>query len=244
MKVSRSSAFTIRVGQWANGIPQVAISSFAGWDSPSSTLSSPTTEIEASDTVSLVKGPHSLKLGVMIMRNRKDQNGRSNYDGNIAFATTTPNTTGYALSDALLGNFATYTEAAYDPIGFYRYTEPSVFVDDSWKVSRKLTINLGMRFEYMMAMYSTANNLTDFVPSMFNFAQAVKINSSGQVVAELRQHLRWPAARGQWYPFQLRLRRSQRHQPRRAGRAGRRASRHVSQPGRVATPRGLRLCHE
>ena len=96
----------------------------------------------------------------MVIRNRKDQNGRSAYDGSITFNTSgNPNTTGYALADALLGNFHTYTEAAYDPMGNYRYTEPGAFVDDSWKASRKLSINLGLRYEYMMAMYSTANNL-------------------------------------------------------------------------------------
>ena len=36
----------------------------------------------------------------------------------------------------------TYTEAAYDPMGHYRYTEPGAFIDDSWKVSRKLTPQL------------------------------------------------------------------------------------------------------
>ena len=41
-------------------------------------------------------------------------------------------------------------------MGHYRYTEPAAFVDDSWKVSRKLSVNLGLRYEYMMAMYSTA----------------------------------------------------------------------------------------
>ncbi len=169
-------------GQWANGIPTVSISNFTGWTGPSQTLTSPTTEIEGVDTLSIVKGQHSIRTGVMIIRNRKDQNGRSVYDGSIAYATTTPSTTGYALADSLLGNFQTYTEAAYDPIGYYRYTEPSAFVDDSWKVSRKLTLNLGLRFEYMMAMYSQINNLTDFLPSAFNFAQAVKVNSSGQVV--------------------------------------------------------------
>ena len=39
-----------------------------------------------------------------------------------------------------------------------------------------------MRYEYMMALYSTVNNLANFVPSLFNPAPAVTVNSSGQVV--------------------------------------------------------------
>ncbi len=118
----------------------------------------------------------------MVIRNRKNQNGRSAYDGSIAFNTLNSNTTGYALADALLGNYYTYTEAAYDPMGFYRYTEPAGFIEDSWKVTRKLSLNLGLRYEYMMAMYSQANNLSEFVPSLYNPAQAVKVTSAGLVV--------------------------------------------------------------
>jgi hypothetical protein len=171
------------VGAYPNGIPSGSITGFAGWDGPDHTLASPTTEIETGDTVSLVRGNHSLRTGVMVIRNRKDQNGRSPYDGSVSFNPTgNPITTGNALADALLGNFYSYTEAAYDPIGRFRYTEPSVFADDTWKVSRKLTIDLGLRYEYMMAMYSTANNLVDFVPSLYNPAQAVQVTSKGQVV--------------------------------------------------------------
>ena len=172
------------VGAYANGIPDASIAGgITGWTGPYHTLSSPTTEIEGADTVSIVKGKHSIRTGVMIIRNRKDQNGRSPYTGNIAFNNSgNPNTTGYALADALLGNYATYSEAAYDPMGKYRYTEPSVFIDDAWKVSRKLSIDLGLRYEYMMAMYSTADNLSEFVPSLYNPANAVKLDAKGLVV--------------------------------------------------------------
>jgi hypothetical protein len=171
------------IGPYATGIPDVNVQNFEQWKGPDQTLSSPTTEIEAGDTLSMIRGQHSIRTGMMVLRNRKDQNGRSVYDGSVVFNTSgTPNTTGYALADALLGNFQTYTEAAYDPIGHYRYSEPSAFVDDSWRVSRKLTINLGIRWEYMAAAYSTANNLTMFVPSLYNPAQAVKVTSAGLVV--------------------------------------------------------------
>jgi Carboxypeptidase regulatory-like domain/TonB-dependent Receptor Plug Domain len=170
-------------GEYPNGIPDVSITSFAGAQGPSHTLISPTAEIEVGDTVSIVHGQHTIRTGVMIIRNRKNQNGRSDYNGSISFnATGNPNTTGYALADALLGNFNSYTEAQYDPIGYYRYTEPSVFVDDTWKVSRKLSVNLGLRYEYFMTMYSQLDNLSNFVPSLYDPSKAVSINSKRQIV--------------------------------------------------------------
>lgn len=171
------------VGAYPNGIPDVTITSFAAWNGPYHTLMSPTTQIELADTVSLVRGQHSIRAGFSIFRNRKDQNGRAPYTGDITFNVTgNPNTTNYALADALVGNFSNYLEAAYDPIGKYRYTQPAAFIDDSWKVGRKLSINLGLRYEYMMAMYSAADNLAEFVPSLYNPGQAVKLTSSGNVV--------------------------------------------------------------
>jgi len=171
------------VGPYPNGIPDVTLQSFATFNGPSKTLISPTTEIEFKDTLSIIRGQHTIQTGVMVIRNRKDQNGRSSYNGAITFNTSgNPNTTNYALSDALLGYYQIYTEAAYDPMGKYRYTEPAAFVSDSWKATRKLSIDIGLRYEYMMAMYSTVNNLSIFDPSTYNPAQAVKMTSSGGVV--------------------------------------------------------------
>jgi len=171
------------VGPYVNGIPDVTITSFASQEGPDHTLISPTTEIEAVDSLSIVRGQHTIRIGAEVIRNRKDQNGRSAYDGTVTFNTTgNPNTTGYALADALTGYFNSYTEASYDPMGHYRYTEPSAFIDDNWRVSRKLSVDIGLRYEYMMAMYSTANNLADFNAALYNPAQAVSVNASGQIV--------------------------------------------------------------
>lgn len=170
-------------GPWAAGVPDVNVQNFEQWKGPDQTLTSPITNIQFDDKISIVRGQHTISAGVSVIRYRKDQNGRANYNGNIVFNTSgNPNTTGYALADALLGNFQTYTEAGYDPMGQYRYTEPGLFVDDSWKVTRKLSLDLGLRYEYMEALYSTVNNLGNFVPSLFNPATAVTVNSSGQVV--------------------------------------------------------------
>lgn len=172
------------VGPYGNGIPDVTVQNFEQWKGPDQTLTSPITNIELNDSLSIVRHQHTIRAGASIIRYRKDQNGRSNYDGNITFNTSgNPNTTGYALADALLGNFQTYSEAAYDPMGHYRYTEPAAFIDDTWQASKKVSINLGVRYEYMMSLYSTVNNLANFVPSLYNPAQAVQVTAGGLVVA-------------------------------------------------------------
>ena len=51
---------------------------------PSFALLSPTTDITVQDTLTWVRGAHSVRSGFAVSRNRKDQNGRGNYFGSIS----------------------------------------------------------------------------------------------------------------------------------------------------------------
>ncbi len=169
-------------GEYDNGIPNVSINSFAGWQGPAFSLLSPSTDLQAADTVSYTTGGHVLRAGVEVIRDRVDQNGRPPYTGSLVFNPNgTPNSTGNALADALLGNFKSYTEASSDPVGFFRFTQPEAFVQDSWKVSSKLSVEIGVRDQFMSPMYTQANNMANFVPALFNPAQAVQITTKGTV---------------------------------------------------------------
>jgi outer membrane receptor protein involved in Fe transport len=92
---------------------------------------------------------HEIKFGVTYVRNRKDQNGRSIYDGSVAFNPSgNTNSTGFALAEAALGQFLTYSEAGGDPTGFFRFTQTESFVEDSWRVTSRLSIAAGVRVSY------------------------------------------------------------------------------------------------
>jgi hypothetical protein len=118
-----------------------------------------------------------------MIRDRVDQNGRSSYTGNITFNTAgNTNTTGNSLADALLGNFRTYSEASADPIGFFRFSQPGAFIQDSWRVSRKLSVDFGVRWEWLQPWYTQANNMANFDPALYDPSKAVKITSAGTVV--------------------------------------------------------------
>jgi hypothetical protein len=170
----------------ANGIPDVAVNGYANFKGPNFSLFSPSTDIQISDTATWVHGQHIVKAGFGYIRDRVDQNGRSSVTGNVTFQTSgNTNSTGNAVADMLLGNFYNFNEAASDPVGFFRFSQPGAFVQDSWKVNRKLSLELGVRWEDLIPFYTQANNMVNFDPSLYNTAKAVSINSAGTLVANV-----------------------------------------------------------
>jgi hypothetical protein len=170
--------------RYEDSIPRIAINGYGTAESMTRSLISPTTDISLSDTMTLSKGDHTFKAGGIYVRDRVDQNGRTNHAGDVTFnASGNPNSTGQAFADALLGNFRTYTEAELDPVGFFRFSQVDGFVGDNWRVSRNLSIDVGMRVQWHQPIYTQANNLTAFVTSAYDPKQAVTINpANGQIV--------------------------------------------------------------
>ncbi|MCU1236289.1 MAG: TonB-dependent receptor [Candidatus Solibacter sp.] len=170
-------------GNFRNGIPDVSVSGYSNYKGPSFALHSPSTDAQVADSISWIHSPHIVKAGFVMIRDRVDQNGRSSYTGNLTFNSSgNTNTTGNSLADALLGNFRTYSEASADPMGFFRFSQPGAFVQDSWRVSRKLSLDFGVRWEWLQPWYTQANNMANFVPALYDPSKAVTVTSAGTVV--------------------------------------------------------------
>ena len=169
-------------GRFENSIPDTTINGFASFFGAARSLLSPTTDINFSDTITWVRGNHAFKTGVSVTRNRIDQNARTTYAGQVDFATAgNTRTSNQSFADALLGNFRTYSEQALDPMGFFRFTQTEAFVADSWKVNRKLSLELGVRYQFGQPIYTQANNLANFDPSRYDPAKAVSILPNGNI---------------------------------------------------------------
>jgi len=177
-------------GRFPDGIPDISIVAgggtpgISGTQGPDFSLLSPTVDIAPADDITWQKGPHTFKAGVLVVRNRKDQNGRSRYNGQITFSNSASNanTTGNALADALLGNFQSYTEASDDPIGHFRFTDVEAYVYDSWKVARRFSLEFGLRYQHAGPTYTQANNMVSFDPSLFDPLQAVTLTANGNSI--------------------------------------------------------------
>jgi hypothetical protein len=174
-------------GRFDEGIPNTTFAgngAMANFNGPSASLLSPTTDIAISDNVTIIRGKHSMKTGLLIVRNRKDQNGRSGYTGTLAFnsaAASGAKTTGNAFADALLGNFRNYQEADNDPIGFFRFNQFEAYITDNWKLARNFSLEFGARYYHFSPTYTQANNMANFDPRSYDPSKAVTILANGTI---------------------------------------------------------------
>jgi hypothetical protein len=92
------------------------------------------------------RGRHSLKVGFILTRVRFQDNAASaNLFGNLSFS---DRFTGHPYSDFLLG-IPTTASRAFAPVEISRLRwAQDWFVTDDFKVTSKLTLNIGMRYEY------------------------------------------------------------------------------------------------
>jgi len=85
-----------------------------------------------------------------------------------AGATSGSNTTGDPFADALLGNFNTLGQSSAVTVGQFRFNDFESYIQDTWKVTRKLSLVLGLRYIYTTPTYAQGNNMTNFNPFAFN----------------------------------------------------------------------------
>jgi hypothetical protein len=118
------------------------------------------------DNVTWVRGAHSLKTGIDFRRTRLTQLVANNDRGSFSFTgqfTNLPSAaagTGSAIADLLLGHPLSAAAAAGDQLG-HNYTNLySFYFQDDWKVSSRLTVNLGVRYEYSTPWREKLNRFT------------------------------------------------------------------------------------
>lgn len=128
--------------------------------------------VYASDTVSLLRAAHSLKFGAegsryhFNTRGAEDERGSLFFDGsrNGLIPRIAANAEANVLADLLLGlpYEATITVGQFGR--GYRQWGWALFAQDSWRATHRLTVDLGLRYEYNPPWTEVNNKLANFVP--------------------------------------------------------------------------------
>ncbi len=106
------------------------------------------------DNMSIIRGKHSFRFGGEIRRDRYNETGNAFTRGSFGFgtiATMDPANravTGHPFADYLLGEVSTPTRARAFSNGLFRATVLSAYFQDTWRLTPKLTAELGLRYEF------------------------------------------------------------------------------------------------
>jgi hypothetical protein len=139
------------------------------------------------DNLTWIRGSHTFKGGIYVekLRNTEGQGsvGAGPWAGQFNFSTDTctaagvcnnPFETRYSFANALLGVFREYTEVdALPEVQANRYLA-EWYLQDTWKASRKLTVDYGIRFLWYKP-WNTSLPAATFVPELYDPARAPRL---------------------------------------------------------------------
>jgi hypothetical protein len=141
---------------------------------------------DVTNNLTKVFGVHTFKAGIYLHRSWKDQTAFTPSNGNIWFDHTdasNPGNTGWAFANALLGNYTRLEQSNVVLNGMYRNWNIEWFFQDNWKITPRLTLDVGMRFYWLQPQYDEALQTSSFNPSLYDPAARAVLMQRGRDAA-------------------------------------------------------------
>jgi hypothetical protein len=156
------SNFTI---QGPKALPNINVS---GYFNNGGALAGPVTTTDfysLRDLVSMTKGKHSINFGAELALDKNMIVGNLDNFGIFTFQTSAPTTTGNALGDFVTGQVNTMEQdTPYH--GLLSDWHTAFFVQDDYRVTPRLTANLGLRWDIDVPPVESSNLTDSFVPGV------------------------------------------------------------------------------
>ncbi len=137
------------------------------------------TTIDISNNLTKVWGKHTIKAGIYLQRSRKNQTSFSDNNGSYNWGDTTSNPydTGYGYSNMLYGVYNTMDQSSAYINGLYRYWNIEEFVQDSWKITSRLTFDYGLRGSWYQPQYDAGLQASTFILANWDPTKAPRLYS-------------------------------------------------------------------
>ncbi len=148
------------------------------------------------DNVAWVHGAHTTKMGFYLENYRKNEQFGTVTQGGDEFYGGGPAgfSTGNALADMMMGNISAYYEGTqvFNGVavggyakGHWQMTDTEPYIQDDWKVTSHLTLNLGVRYYLYTRIHDVSRPTIDsgFEPDMYSQADEAQLNAAGLFIA-------------------------------------------------------------
>ncbi|MDR3739570.1 MAG: carboxypeptidase regulatory-like domain-containing protein [Terracidiphilus sp.] len=155
-------------------VPAIGITGVTGFSAGSAPWKERNLDRTYFDNLALTLGKHTVRLGFQVQQMLKTENATS---GNPSFNFAT-------WGDFLLGNVATYSQVSRDIIPDLHYVNSEAYIQDDWRITKRLIINLGMRWSRFPSPTDVRDTLNNFNPEMYSSLLAPAIDpTSGNFIA-------------------------------------------------------------
>ncbi|WP_026443714.1 TonB-dependent receptor [Pseudacidobacterium ailaaui] len=127
--------------------------------------------------ISYTVGTHSFKFGASYNRYTKNQQLFGQPGGEFYFGTLTND----SMMDMLLGLASSYDQHQALPIRHYVNQTPSVYLNDNWRATPRLSLQLGFRYDALPHAWERQNYIANFDPYQYLQSQAPQWLSDGSM---------------------------------------------------------------
>jgi hypothetical protein len=157
------------VNQYVSGLMNTTISGYQGTGSCNTLgdcTSVPIYEIDNNfqeeGAVTWTHGSHNVKIGAGMLRRQEQYYQIQNGEGNFVFSAASAGAPPNSLANFLLGVPTTITRQYPYQFQYYRTWEPHIYVQDDWHATRKLTLNLGLRWDHIGQLQSATGQRSNY----------------------------------------------------------------------------------
>jgi hypothetical protein len=133
------------------------------------------------DNLTKILGTHNFQMGAYIVFAQKNEDNSPNVQGILSYSSTSAVSTGNSLADMYLGNISSYSQwsAILKYYDRYRIVEP--YFNDDWRVTKRLTLNLGLRVSLFGTYRERYRQAFNFNPSAFVPGNAPGFDANGNL---------------------------------------------------------------
>ena len=134
------------------------------------------------DNLSKVVGKHSLKTGIYFEKNNKIQPSTPAYEGNFNFSPDSNNglfNTNDGYANGLLGYIDSYSQTTARAVFNTQYYNVELYIQDNWRISPRLTLDVGVRFYHQTPQADINDTFSNFVPANYTKSAAPRIYIPG-----------------------------------------------------------------
>ena len=124
------------------------------------------------DNLTKIIGRHNLTMGAYFVAAQKNELSSVQVNGSLTFDKAMAAGTGNAFADFLLGNISSFTQGSNQLKFYNRYKIIEPYFQDDWRVTDRLTLNLGLRLSLFGTYRDRYHHTYNWDPNVFDPSSA------------------------------------------------------------------------